>query len=220
MGFTQCHFFAGIGGWSYALRLAGWPDDEPVWIGSCPCQPFSQAGKRKGFKDKRHLWPHFARLIAKRRPAVVFGEQVASKAGRLWIARVRAEMEALGYAIGAADLCAAGISAPMVSQRLHWVAEADDGIESSAKSENGFGLAEANRYHGHWWSGTLQMGWNCFEKEIERGGRKFRAQWRVKPGVPLLAHGVPGRVAQLCGFGNAIVPQLAAEFIAAFIEAL
>ena len=43
-GYTQCHFFAGIGGWSAALRLAGWPDDRPVWTGSCPCQPFSAAG--------------------------------------------------------------------------------------------------------------------------------------------------------------------------------
>ncbi len=47
-GYTQCHFFAGIGGWSYALRLAKWPDDKPVWTGSCPCQPFSAAGKRGG----------------------------------------------------------------------------------------------------------------------------------------------------------------------------
>ena len=37
VGFTQCHFFAGIGGWSYALRLAGWSDDQPVWTGSPPC---------------------------------------------------------------------------------------------------------------------------------------------------------------------------------------
>src|ERR1700761_6849141 len=72
-GYGQCHFFAGIGGWSYALRLAGVSDDEPIWTGSCPCQPFSAAGKRKGIADARHLWPEFYRLIGQRRPARVFG---------------------------------------------------------------------------------------------------------------------------------------------------
>lgn len=63
-GYRQCHFFAGIGVWSYAPRLAGWPDDREVWTGSCPCQPFSTAGKRAGFADERHLWPAWYRLIA------------------------------------------------------------------------------------------------------------------------------------------------------------
>ncbi len=81
-GYAQCHFFAGIGGWSHALRLAGWPDDRPVWTGSCPCQPLSSAGQQKGHADERHLWPAFQSLIAERRPATVFGEQVASKDGR------------------------------------------------------------------------------------------------------------------------------------------
>ena len=49
--FVQCHFFAGIGGWSHALRLAGWSPDRPIWTGSCPCQPFSTAGKGKGTSD-------------------------------------------------------------------------------------------------------------------------------------------------------------------------
>jgi DNA (cytosine-5)-methyltransferase 1 len=123
-GYTQCHFFAGIGGWSRALQLAGWPQDRSVWTGSCPCQPFSNAGKRKGTADARHLWPEFNRLIAECRPATVFGEQVASKDGREWLAGVRTDLEALGYAVGAADLCAAGVGAPHIRQRLYWVADA------------------------------------------------------------------------------------------------
>lgn len=107
-GFVSCHFFAGIGGWAYALRLAGWPDDRPVWTGSCPCQPFSSAGKQKGTEDERHLWPEFRRLIAECAPPVVFGEQVASALGREWYAGVRADLEAMGRVSGCADLCAAG----------------------------------------------------------------------------------------------------------------
>lgn len=109
--FSQCHFFAGIGGWSYALQLAGWPADKHVWTGSCPCQPFSQAGKQMGRKDPRHLWPAFRRLVNRCRPAIVFGEQVASKDGRLWLAGVSANLETMGYATAAADLCAAGVGA-------------------------------------------------------------------------------------------------------------
>jgi len=78
VGFRRVHLFAGVGCWEYALRLAGWLDDVPVWTGSCPCQPFSAAGKRKGVQDERHLWPEMLRLIESCRPPVVFGEQVAS----------------------------------------------------------------------------------------------------------------------------------------------
>ena len=113
-GYAQCHFFAGIGGWSYALRLAGWPDERPVWTGSVPCQPLSSAGQRRGHADRRHLWPAFFRLIAERRPATVFGEQVASNLGREWLAGVRADLEHVGYACGAADLPAACVGAPHI----------------------------------------------------------------------------------------------------------
>lgn len=118
--FTQCHWFAGIAGWAYALRLAGWPDDRPVWTGSCPCQPFSVAGKQKGFHDDRHLWPHWFWLIDQCRPATVFGEQVASALA--WFDLVSTDLERSGYAVGAADLCAAGVGAPHLRQRLWFVA--------------------------------------------------------------------------------------------------
>ena len=104
-GYTQCHFFAGIGGWSYALRLAQWPDDRPVWTGSCPCQPFSAAGKRIGFADERHLWPAWFHLITQRRPAIILGEQVAS--ATQWLRLVRSDLEALEYAVGAMPIEAA-----------------------------------------------------------------------------------------------------------------
>ncbi|KAB2709702.1 DNA cytosine methyltransferase [Brucella intermedia] len=123
IGYTQCHFFAGIGVWSYALRRAGWPDDRPVWTGSCPCQPFSAAGKGAGFTDERHLWPHFHWLIENCRPPVVFGEQVASKDGLGWFDLVQADMEGTGYSCGAVDTCAAGFGAPHIRQRLWWVGE-------------------------------------------------------------------------------------------------
>jgi len=121
LGFTQCHWFAGIGVWSYALRRAGWADDRAVWTGSCPCQPFSTAGKGAGFDDERHLWPAFHHLISQCRPDVVLGEQVASKDGLAWLDLVCADLEATGYASGAVDLCAAGIGAPHIRQRLWWV---------------------------------------------------------------------------------------------------
>ena len=123
--YTQHHFFAGIGVWSYALRRAGWEDDRPVWTGSAPCQPFSQAGKGKGFADERHLWPSWFWHIRQLRPSVIFGEQVSSKAGRSWFNVVSSDLEAYGYAIGAADLCAAGAGAPHLRQRLYFVADAN-----------------------------------------------------------------------------------------------
>ena len=121
--FDQCHFFAGIGVWSHALRLAGWPDSRQVWTGSCPCQPFSSAGRAHGFADERHLWPHWFHLIRECRPGVVFGEQVASKDGLAWLDLVHADLEGEGYAVGALDLCAAGVGAPHIRQRLYLAAE-------------------------------------------------------------------------------------------------
>ena len=204
-GYTQCHFFAGIGGWSYALRLAGWPDDRPVWTGSCPCQPFSAAGKGGGFADERHLWPEFDRLIGECRPNVVFGEQVASKDGLAWLDLVQADMEAKDYAFGAVDLCAAGVGAPHIRQRLFWVADAQSQGRrwrpemAAGRCQEFGGPSEAIRFvswpDGSGSSSTLTVAEVCSP-----------------------SHGIPNRVGSLRGYGNAIVPQVAAEFIRAFSE--
>lgn len=121
--FTQCHFFAGVGVWSLALRLAKWPDTRPVWTGSCPCQPFSLAGRSAGVLDQRHLWPHWFWLIAQRRPPVIFGEQVEAAIRHGWLDLVQADLEGIDYAVGHACIPAAGVGAPHIRQRLWFVAD-------------------------------------------------------------------------------------------------
>jgi DNA (cytosine-5)-methyltransferase 1 len=211
-GYTQYHFFAGIGGWSYALRLAGWPDDRPVWTGSCPCQPFSAAGKGKGFADNRHLWPAWFWLIAKCNPGRIFGEQVASPAGLAWYDVVRVDLEFANYAVGAANLCAAGVGAPHIRQRLYWVADS----ERRAAKRHGFKMGIAPRKD----QGREEKrqrfrndAWNGEYVDCRDGKRR-----PVEPGTLPLAHGVPGRVGLLRGYGNAIVPQVAAAFIKAYAK--
>jgi DNA (cytosine-5)-methyltransferase 1 len=277
-GFTQCHFFAGIGGWSYALRLAGWPDDRHVWTGSCPCQPFSAAGKGDGAADSRHLWPTWFRLIAECRPGVVFGEQVASADGLGWFDRVSTDMEAADYAIGAVDLCAPSVGAFHIRQRLWFVA--DTMRESSERGAGGISRAQAAGRRSGELNGRVAYGFTnggeagdlayASRRGLRIDGSASRASGHVnerqsvgelahasgqgpsqqrrqgdeparsaaagfwdtadwlpcadgkarpvEPGTFPLAHGVPARVGRLRGYGNAIVPEVAAAFINAYLS--
>lgn len=124
-GYRQCHFFAGIGGWAYALHAAGWPHDQSVWTGSCPCQPFSEAGKRLAGEDDRHLWPQWFRLIRECRPPIIFGEQVPEAIKLGWLDEVSADLQGEDYAIGAAVLSACVVEARQERERLWFVARAD-----------------------------------------------------------------------------------------------
>lgn len=234
-GYTQCHFFAGIGLWSYALRLAGWGDDTPVWTGSCPCQPFSVAGKGKGKRDERHLSPTWHALIRERQPATVFGEQVASKAGLKWFDAVHVEMERAHYAVGAADLCAAGVGAPHIRQRLWFVAarmgntsrtrlqgygqprgeHAAEGWQDQARQRTAPSMAGrmVHAKSGHDDITSSKTPWADVDYVECRDGK-----WRpVEPESSPLDYGHPTRVGRLRAYGNAIVPQVAAEFVQAFM---
>ena len=133
-GFDQCHFFAGIGGWSLALEMAKWPTNRQVWTGSCPCQPFSVAGRQNGSSDERHLWPTWYELIAKCRPPTVFGEQVASAISHNWLDAVSTDLESCDYAVGAVVFPAAGAGAPHIRDRLYWVGHTEHGRSVSSEA--------------------------------------------------------------------------------------
>lgn len=304
VGYTQCHFFAGIGGWSYALRLAGWPDDRPVWTGSCPCQPFSSAGKQRGTADERHLWPVWYRLIRECRPHVVFGEQVESAIAHGWLDLVCDDMEREGYAVGSVGLPAASVGAPHIRHRLWFVAyakqprerhdtrgmvaserEAESGeSQSRPQTENVInggtvdllahahgrqqpgrptGCDEAHRGRSYGEStgpsdtggnhttssGRTRVWTQSAHDQPRQDGPWARSAWLpcrdgkdrpVEPGISPLVDGLPrgvvpsgdshdagyanataeARVMRLRGYGNAIVPQVAAEFIGAYLDAI
>lgn len=253
-GFMQCHFFAGIGGWSYALNLAGIPDDYPLWTGSCPCQPFSNAGKRGGTADERHLWPEMYRLIRERKPPIIFGEQVASAIGHGWLDGVSDDLEAQNYAVGAVVLPACSVGAPHIRQRLFWVADntGDGRREGRSQPPRGDQGSDADIRSGSLHGGSIgrleyaghqSAGRGARSEETESGRALGNAPghdtWfdydlvycadgkyrRIESGSQPLVAGVPFRLADgrtneavsrqevLKGIGNAIVPQVAAEFI-------
>lgn len=290
-GYRQCHFFAGIGGWALAARLAGWPDDRELWTGSPPCQPFSVAGKGKAQADDRHLWPHLFRLVRARRPAVLMGEQVAAAVGKDWLDGVHADLASIGYACRAVVVPACAVDAPHRRDRLWFVADrggavghgicarleglagndndprgwaqpdrpasaaggggdvADADIASASEGRQqrsgqfgGAGgdpraRADANNAgcgprgghdtpDGHRHSAATAS--HAGAHRASAGGSAWHgAGWiighdgkarRVEPGIRLLAHGVPARVGRLRAYGNAIVPQVAAEVIGAYMD--
>ncbi|AYN94388.1 DNA cytosine methyltransferase [Pseudomonas sp. LTJR-52] len=234
-GYTQCHFFAGIGVWSLALRRAGWPDELPVWTGSCPCQPFSAAGKGAGFDDERHLWPTFYWLIAECRPPIVFGEQVASKDADPWIDLVQADLEAVDYAVGALPFPSAGVGAPHIRDRLYWVAD----TSSERRQQDSRSSSSNEETNGRErWHVIAQKGNNIPSGDGEISGygpiRPVNGFWRdadwlrcrdgkwrpVESGTFPLANGSPARVGRLRAYGNAINAQAAQVFIEAVMESM
>ena len=215
-GYTQCHFFAGIGVWSYALRRAGWADSRPVWTGSCPCQPFSAAGKRNGFADERHLWPAWFHLISQCRPSIIFGEQVAGKNVDPWIDLVQDDMEAMAYAFGALPFTASSVGAPNIRERLYWVADS-----------NSSGRYGVNSLLYRDQSGRIEE--NCYETARSRKSACIwdSAQWSagadgkwrpIEPGFVPLVNGNPKGMAELRAYGNSLNTEAAVAFIECYLE--
>lgn len=209
--FHHYHFFAGIGGWPLAMKMANWPDEIPLWTASLPCQPFSVAGRGLGEKDPRHLWPRMRGMIDEQRPLLVVGEQVASKDGRRWLAGIQVDMEKMGYTFGAADLCAAGCGAPHIRQRLWWVAVSPkhgcQGIQHCTETQ-----IQKNR------PPQALDAWHGIGNTFENW-KEFMAETRID----MLDDGVSSNMAvrpSLRAFGNSIVPQVAAEWLGSVLDVL
>jgi DNA (cytosine-5)-methyltransferase 1 len=153
-------------------------------------------------------------LIRKFRPDWIFGEQVATAIGAGWLDGVSTDLEGQGYACGAVVLGAHSVGAPHIRQRLYWVGHAiQPRLEGHAW--NGVNRDQPGRINPEADRSATQTGgighWNAYGHVHCLDGKSRR----IEPGSFPLAHGVSGRVGLLRGYGNAIVPQLAAEFIKA-----
>lgn len=218
-GFTQCHFFAGIGGWSLALRLAGVPDTYPLWTGSPPCQPFSLAGLGVGKDDSRHLAPTFLNLICECKPARIFGEQVRNAVQKdNWLDALLIELSEEGYASGVAVLPAAGVGAKHKRERIVFGATLGNSDRTFISGQGRHkqiilseGRENAKRHTlsadvaAHFWA----------EWESNKGADGVVRS--LPRGFGQAAYGISRRVGRLRGYGNAIVPQVAAEFITQYL---
>ena len=275
-GYTRCHFFAGIGLWDYALNLAGWEEGRRVWTGSCPCQPFSAAGRQAGKADDRHLWPEWLRLIEECQPPTIFGEQVASAITHGWLDDVYQGLEKEDYSVGSIILPASAVGAPHRRERLWFVADlqgkhsnerqggnrvekcgetriqretgtscgtlGDTRCVTEGNEKSGFGgewehsnSEKIRSEKGYGPSDTSSMGHTHGERPQGLAGNGYpkegpKQAWSagvwidcpdgkqrlIEPTIPLLANGFPERVGVLHCAGDAIVPQVATEFIRAF----
>jgi DNA (cytosine-5)-methyltransferase 1 len=100
-------------------------DQIDILTGGFPCQPYSNAGKRMGKDDIRHLWPQMLRAITEIRPRWIIGENVSGIVSwneGLVFEEVCAELEAKGYEVQPCVLPAVSVGAPHRRDRVWFVA--------------------------------------------------------------------------------------------------
>ena len=101
-----------------------WRGAVDIVAAGYPCQPFSQAGKRRAEEDPRHLWPHIHRIIGEVSPAFVFLENVPGHL-RLGFRDVAEDLRKMGYRVASVLVTAEEIGAPHKRERLFALAVAD-----------------------------------------------------------------------------------------------
>ena len=247
--------FCDIEPWSRQILKKHWPDvpiatdvkelandpnglipDCDILTAGYPCQPFSQAGKRRGSEDDRHIWPHIFSIVKAKRPSWCVFENVYGHV-TLGLNEVLSDLERESYATRPFVVPACATDAPHRRDRL-WIIcrnvgntenerykQWSDAEREGAKDKQEQRLGVRGKPSGSGQdvadtdSERLQGQWREHEFVSERkaehsvgsSGEEVRAReyWKPEPPVGRVAHGIPNRVDRLKGLGNAIVPQIA-----------
>jgi DNA (cytosine-5)-methyltransferase 1 len=211
-GLSTPAMFCDIEPWSRKILAKHWPDvpieedvkvlaNEPekipaggrdtILTAGYPCQPFSQAGKRLGAEDDRHIWPYIREIVAQKRPAWCVFENVYGHVS-MGLDTVLLNLETDGYAARGFIVPACGVDAPHRRDRV-WIVAHPNGIRLQGCAEEPIQRL------------THQP------RQSVRGGKGNPTFWSAEPNVGRVAHGIPRRVDRLKGLGNAILPKIAMQ---------
>lgn len=200
-----------------------------VLTGGFPCQPWSEAGKRAGKDDHRHLWPAMCRVIETVRPTWIVGENVDGIIS-LGLEDVCADLESRNYSTQSLVIPAVAAGAPHLRERVWILAHANGGrrrSNSAARHDANGNDANGAKTHGE----PIPSGSPCGAEDLahpdrlrglqpqgrvgEVGRRSSHGSWWVRePDVARVAYGIPNESHRRRGLGNAIVPQIAEEILA------
>lgn len=220
-----------------------------IVVGGFPCQPFSVAGKRKGTRDDRHLWPEMLRVIKACKPRWVIGENVrnlTSIQDGMVFEQVCTDLENENYEVQPFVIPASAVNAPHQRYRVWIVANSESNQEISelrttesehdkgnswmefTSSRNGQSVRKSSKDVANSKISerdALQTNREHGEttpQEVFRdrsGIQRQTSWWSSEPRVGRVAYGVSDKVDRLKGLGNAIVPQIAYQIGLAILQA-
>ncbi len=201
-----------------------------ILTGGFPCQPYSQAGKRLGKEDDRHLWPQMRRAIREVKPSWVVGENVFGLVnwnGGLVFHEVQTDLEAEGYEVWPFLLPAVSVNAPHRRDRVWFVAHSKN---------NGWNGRECKQREGteinqRQFCEHQAEGWDKIRSKSKRHSKAsdvtnsnsngHKSRWQNFPTVSPICNGDDGlsnrldnitfpkwRNESIKAGGNAIVPQV------------
>ena len=199
--------------------------------GGFPCQPFSVAGKQRGSKDDRHLWPEMLRVITQARPAWAICENVVGIVP-MELDTCSLDLENEGYSTRTFIVPACAVDACHQRKRI-WIVAHSDGKRQKCSPSEGISRVEKSARPGKKTAYDLPeieepnyVSNSDSKRELQQKGIKSEsgkrtsdsdqegfAQWPTEPGMGRVAYGIPKRVDKLRGLGNAVVPQVVYEIL-------
>jgi len=169
-------------------------DSIDVITGGYPCTPFSNAGKKQGGSDPRHLWPEMFRIIKELRPNWIIAENVSGHI-KLGLDTVLQNLEDQMYSTRTFSLSASSVGANHKRERIWIVANSVKG-DVEAGRERRRAIREGHQEEG-------------FPVDAAgRGENPWEGWWTVEPELGRMDHGIPKRVDRLKCLGNSLIPMI------------